>query len=203
VSRRPPRGRSATVAGGWWASSVSSDVAIRLGPGPGWPSCSTAAERQPPVVEPIPTGDHDPASRDRGVWPLHLGGTLKSMYSCCTCTGRTGRAGGGCRSPCRRSISPGMWLVIAGTATAVAGLCMELDAATGKIMPTCSHFVHISSRQADSGSSAAPLACRVLPGQSGGRGIRTHEEREAPNGFQDRRHRPLGEPSRRLDCLTS
>jgi hypothetical protein len=60
VSRRPSRGRSATVAGGWWASSLSSDVAIRLGPGPGWPWCSTAAERQPPVVEPIPTGDQDP-----------------------------------------------------------------------------------------------------------------------------------------------
>ena len=29
---------------------------------------------------------------------------------------------------------------------------------------------------------------------SGGRGIRTHEE-QAPSGFQDRRHRPLGEPS--------
>jgi hypothetical protein len=31
-------------------------------------------------------------------------------------------------------------------------------------------------------------------GAGGGRGIRTHEE-QAPSGFQDRRHRPLGEPS--------
>ena len=32
--------------------------------------------------------------------------------------------------------------------------------------------------------------------KSGGRGIRTHGDAERLTGFQDRRHRPLGEPSR-------
>src|SRR5690348_8609512 len=39
--------------------------------------------------------------------------------------------------------------------------------------------------------------------RSGGRGIRTHEEELPLSGFQDRRHRPLGEPSWRLPRLAA
>jgi uncharacterized protein (DUF1697 family) len=55
------------------------------------------------------------------------------------------------------------------------------------------------------GGSWTPVAraAPAEPRRSGGRGIRTHEDAGRPSDFQDRRPRPLGEPSREDEAIAA
>src|SRR5690348_4318309 len=74
------------------------------------------------------------------------------------------------------------------TQVSVGSIGLTSSRAAGGIRPVSSLRLHRLT------VAAALLMARAIT-RSGGRGIRTHDE-FPHTGFQDRRHRPLGEPSR-------